>query len=60
MALSLARAGYFKRDPQCVLNAPISLVLDSYYYEAFVQDYQNCSFELNRPKEENKKQWQHH
>lgn len=52
MALSLARAGYFKRDPQCVLNSPVSLVIDAYYYEAFVQDYQNCDIELNKPKEE--------
>lgn len=55
MALSLARAGYFKRDPQCVLNAPISLVLDAYYYEAYAQDYENCFIELNKLKEEKKK-----
>ena len=54
MALSLARAGYFKRDPQCVLNAPISLVLDAYYYEAFTQEYQDCYIELNKQQEKKK------
>ena len=54
ISLSLAKSGFFNGNPETVLNTPVSLVLHTYYYEAYAQDYQDCYIELNK-KEENKK-----
>ena len=37
-------------NPQSVLESPADIVMDSYYFNDFLQDYEETSMELNKEK----------
>ena len=38
----------FSGNPQTVLNTPVDIVMHSYYFIQFMQDYETTSIELNK------------
>lgn len=50
VAQIVAEHGRFSGDIQKILNTDGSIVLDTYYYVNFVDQYKNVDFELNRKK----------
>ena len=50
IALTLAKGGMYGGNPQSVLESPADIVMDSYYFNDFLQDYEETSMELNKEK----------
>lgn len=48
MAVSLAKNGFFNGNPELVLNSPVDIVVHTYNFNNFIQDYEETSIELNK------------
>lgn len=48
MALTIAKSGLFGGNPQIVLDTAVDVVLHSFHFTAFMQDYEETSIELNK------------
>ena len=48
VALQIAKSGFFSGNPELVLNSPVDIVLKTYHYINFIQDYEDTSIELNK------------
>lgn len=49
IALKLAKEGYYHGDPDKVLTAPVTTVLNILHYEGFVTDYERAYTAINSP-----------
>ena len=48
IALTLAKSGLYGSNPQTVLESPVDIVMHSFHYNNFMQDYEETSIELNK------------
>ena len=48
IALTLAKGGMFGGNPQTVLDSPVDIVMHSYHFTNFMQDYEEASIQLNK------------
>ena len=44
----LAKGGLYGGNPQTVLNTPVDIVMQSYHFNNFMQDYEEASIQLNK------------
>lgn len=46
--MKLAKGGMYSGNPENVLNSRVDLVMHSYHFMNFIQDYEDTSVELNK------------
>lgn len=46
--MTLAKGGMYGGNPETVLNTPVDIVIQSYHFTNFIQDYEEASIELNK------------
>ena len=46
--MTLAKSGMYNGNPQTVLESPVDIVMQSYHFNNFMQDYEETSIELNK------------
>lgn len=44
----LAKAGYWGANPCEIWNAPVNEVIEQYFYEMYIRDYEIADYELNK------------
>ena len=44
----LAKAGWWNSSPSTILEAPTDEVINAYFYEVFMREYEQTYIELNR------------
>jgi hypothetical protein len=48
IAYQLAKAGYWGGNPEAILEAKADTVMETYFYEIFLKEYEKAFMELNK------------